>query len=147
MMRYCVIRIYCFLFPFALAFRIVAWQALYHGERVTKLGPRYHCATCVLPEKDLPRACPACALTDTFEFFKQRVIIEAHKRYGVPGSDVEWPFEFSVTDVLDAYSGTRRLLDDNDEKIKPEWDYVLASLSRIILSERNQYQAGKLFKD
>jgi hypothetical protein len=150
-MRCCVIKTSCCPCPFVSAFRIVAWQALYHGERVRKLGPRYHCATCVLPEKDLRRGCPGCELTTTFEYFKRRCIFEAYKRYGTTKRLIEvdeavWPFEMPLMDVLEAYSSVRRLLDDNDEKISRKWDFVVATLARVILQERSQFQFGQSYE-
>lgn len=149
----CAIKTSCYRSPFVLAFRIVAWQALYHGERVRKLGPQYHCATCILPKKDLRRGCPECELTQTFEYFKKRCVLEADKRYGsqkrIIGIDeAVWPFDdVALVDVLDAYSTVRRLLDDNDEKISRKWDFVVATLARIVQQERNQFDFGKTFDE
>jgi hypothetical protein len=134
-----------------LAFRIVAWQAPYHDERRRKLGPKFHCATCILPQKDLPRGCPECDLTVQFEYFKQRIVLEADKRYGcrkhILGIDeAAWPFDdVALTDVLEAFSVVRRLLDDNGEKIDKGWDFVIATLARVVLQERARYEFGQSF--
>jgi hypothetical protein len=56
----------------------------------------------------------------------------------------EWPFKFPLTQVLEAYTYVRRLLDESDGKIKRKWDATVAQLARIILDERNQAEIGEL---
>jgi len=116
-------------------FRIVAWKACVYGELRFELGPKYYCATCLLPEKDLqaqPVACPLCPLTHLYQdVFKDGAADEIEIRGGLPPGH-------SIEQLISDYMVVAGVLSDHRDRIQADWDVAFVELARIVLQERAQ---------
>lgn len=117
--------------------RTVAWKGNYYAEDLSNLGPRYNCARCDLPEKDLKRGCPACPLSEAFNLFKSEVEEEAARLGGFG----EWTFER----LYRIHNEAVRLLADNKGRINPKWDATLAECCRVVRGEQQQAEYVRLW--
>lgn len=115
-----------------LAFRIVAWKACYFADERWKLGPKYHCPTCDLKEKDLANGCPKCPLTDLLNSaFKGEAKDEITHRGGMPDG-------YSLDDLIKIYVVVSQILSENEDKINPQWSVTFTEFAKIIMQERAQ---------
>lgn len=119
------------------ALRIVTWGALQLQKRRTELGPHFHCPTCLRPEKNLPKGCPKCELTEAVNFTRADIVKEAALRWGRPGGT--WPFtRWPLERVFEIHNYVANLLAENDDAASPEWFEDVVALSRVIQSEQAQ---------
>jgi hypothetical protein len=120
------------------AIRVVAWGAIYLSKRVDKLNelrPKFHCPSCLLPEKDLARGCPRCELTEAVDAIRERMIERAARLWGKPGGP--WPFpDWPLERVQTVYHYVAGLLAESEDKISGDWFEDVAALARVILDER-----------
>lgn len=101
-------------------------------EERWKLGPRYYCPTCELPDKDLNSGCPKCPLTQLYQkTFKTAAIEEIERRGGLADGT-------TVDRLMNDYWSIAVILSDNDDRINEKWDVAFVALARIVLQERAQ---------
>lgn len=116
---------------YLLCFRVVAWKAAVFAEERWKLGPKYHCPLCTLPEKDLPKGCPECPLTSLFiDVYKDAALYEIKERGGLADG-------VTLDALMNDYAKVARVLADNRSRINPKWDMGFVELARIVLQEQN----------
>lgn len=118
----------------------MTWKRIYYSRAVDELGPTYHCLTCRRAEKNLADGCPKCALTETFDDFRDQVIDELTRGLmpELTGSGV-WPLKrYSFHYLLELNSFICQLLNEGDELVAPEADLFTVELAEIVIAERRR---------
>ena len=110
----------------------MASQLIYHGRRASKLPVGYDCNWCRMPEKNLPKGCPTCPLTHSFE----RMFDNSWKHIWEQMQE-NWTRE-ELTRMVSAVSSTKKVLADNENKIDIDWDAEFCEMARVCISEQNR---------
>lgn len=94
------------------------------------------------PERDIPKGCLKCPLTDALKGFKRRIKEETIKRYQSRALYPIWPFDdVSIDKAIAVYQHAASLLADNEDRLNAEWDETLAGVAKIVIAERSQARA------
>lgn len=122
------------------ALRIVAWGSIQLQKKRIRLGPLFHCPTCLRPEKNLPKGCPKCELTEKVNETRRRIIEEAAIRWGKYGGG--WPFpNWPIDKVFEIHNYVALMLGENEDRVSDDWFEDVAAMSYIIRSEQAQDRA------
>lgn len=122
--------------------RILAWKHAYYVEDVDKLGPKYNCLRCDLPEREIKgnieTDCPRCPVTEAFLGFKSEVEEEVKTRFGGFGA-------YSFEKLFQMFNAASRLLRNNNNQLDPKWDATVACACSIVQDEREQARYIRLW--
>ena len=84
-----------------------------------------------MPQKDLPRGCPDCALTEAYENFRADCEAQIERRFGVSA-------QYSTESLIAYLRGVRSALASSRGKIVGSWSVKLGELAKILKSEQDR---------
>jgi len=107
-----------------------------------ELGPAFYCPLCERPEKDLPRGCPQCQLTEVQNILYAVTVEEVLRRNRFQERFQRWG-SVSLQQIERLHSLVSKLM--TNDVVWRGSSLLLAKLADIVQGERTQAERVKIF--